>query len=80
MTTFHAVSPRRLTGREEAELVEGARRVASAEEELSRLTRAHDRLILDVVQAGARVTDVADVLNISRNAVYAAVKRALRRP
>lgn len=77
MTTFRDVSPRRLTGKEEAELVEAARRLEEAEAEVSRLMRERDRLILEVTQAGARITDVADVLNMSRNAVYGAVNRAL---
>lgn len=78
MATFRTdVSPRRLTGKEEAELVEAARRLQGAEGEASRLLRDRDRLILEVVQAGARVTDVADVLNLTRKAVYDACDRAL---
>jgi DNA-binding NarL/FixJ family response regulator len=78
MATFRAdVSPRRLTGKEEAELVEAAQRLANSEEETARLLRERDRLILEVVQAGARVTDIADVLHMTRSAIYAAVERAL---
>lgn len=78
MTTFHPVSPRRLTGAEEAELVAAAKRLQTAEDAVSPLMLARDRLIAEVVQAGARVSDVADVLNMSRNAVYDAIKRADR--
>lgn len=77
MATYREVSPRRLTGREETELVEAARRLEEAEAEVARFMRERDRLILEVTQAGARITDVADVLNMSRNAVYGAVDRAL---
>lgn len=77
MSTFRTVSPRRLTGKEEAELVEAAERVKTAETTVDEMLRGRDRLIADVVHAGARVTDVADVLGMSRSAVYDAVDRAL---
>jgi DNA-binding NarL/FixJ family response regulator len=77
MATFPRVSPRRLTGSEESELVAAADRLKAAERRAGELMRERDRLIADVVQAGARVKDVADVLNLTRNAVYAAVERAL---
>ena len=77
MATLRPVSPRRLTGQEEAELLEAARRLKAAEDEAGLLLTRRDRLIAELVQAGARVTDVADVLNMSRNAVYAAVERGL---
>jgi DNA-binding NarL/FixJ family response regulator len=78
MTTFQPVSPRRLTGAEEAELVEAVKQLQSAEADVASLMSKRDQLIADVVQAGARVSDVADVLNMSRNAVYDAIKRADR--
>lgn len=77
MATFRPMSPRRLSGKEEAELLDAVERLKAAESEVARLFGERDRLIADVVQAGARVTDVADVLNMSRNAVYAAVERGL---
>ncbi len=77
MRTYRRVSPRRLTGKEEAELVHAAERLQTAETTVDEVMRARDRLIADVVQAGARVTDIADVLNMSRSAVYDAVDRAL---
>ena len=78
MATFRPnVSPRRLTGAEESELLAAAERLRTAERDVEHLLRERDRLIADVVQAGARVTDVADVLSISRTAVYGAVERAL---
>ena len=78
MTTFESVSPRRLTGAEEAELLKAAGHLENAEAASADLMLARDRLIAEVVQAGARVSDVADVLNMSRNAVYDAIKRAHR--
>jgi hypothetical protein len=77
VATFREVSPRRLSGSEEAELVAAADRLKAAERRVDELMRERDRLIADVVQAGARVTDVADVLKLTRNAVYAALERAL---
>jgi hypothetical protein len=77
MATFPRVSPRRLTGKEEGELLEVVERLKAAEAGVGQLMHERDRLIADVVQAGARVTDVADVLNLSRSAVYDAVERAL---
>lgn len=77
MATFRHVSPRRLTGKEESELLAAAERLRTGERDVEHLLRERDRLIADVVQAGARVTDVADVLSISRTAVYDAVERAL---
>ena len=76
MTTSRDVSPRRLTGKEEGELVAVAERLADADAHAAELLRERDRLILDVTQAGARVSDVANVLGISRNAVYDAITRA----
>ena len=68
----YSVVSRRLTGSEEAKLRECS----------TSLDHARDRLeaaILEVLEAGARVTDVAAVLGISRNAVYAARDRATTR-
>jgi transcriptional regulator with GAF, ATPase, and Fis domain len=69
------VSPRRLTGAEEAALVKAAKRLRGAESVASERMRERDRLIADLVETGARVADVADVLHITRNAVYDAIKR-----
>lgn len=77
MSTYRLVSPRRLTGAEEAELVEAGQRLEAAEAAVGELLRDRDHLIADVVAAGARVTDIADVLHLTRNAIYAAVDRAL---
>ena len=76
MTVFRAVTPRRLTGREEAEVIAAAERLAAAEREVERLIRERDRLILEIVEAGARVTDLANVLGVSRSAIYDSVTRA----
>ncbi len=77
MATLRSVSPRRLTGAEESELVAASDRLKAAEAEVGRLMRDRDRLISEIVHAGARITDVADVLGLTRSAVYGAVERAL---
>jgi hypothetical protein len=71
------MSPRRLTGAEESELTAAAVRLKDAETDVERLMRDRDRLIAELVQAGARITDIADVLGLTRSAVYGAVERAL---
>jgi hypothetical protein len=35
-----------------------------------------DGLVLEIVEAGARVSDVADVLGLTRTTVYAMMERA----
>ncbi len=77
MATYRDVSPRRLTGKEESELVEAVRKLEAGEREAERLLAERDRLILEIAQAGARVTDIADVLGLTRSAVYNAMERAL---
>jgi len=79
MTGFRAVSPRRLTGQEEAELVAVAQQLRESQARCAELARERDGLILDVSQAGARIADIAAVLGLSRNAVYDAITRAKAR-
>ncbi|HTX32241.1 MAG TPA: hypothetical protein VMD09_12740 [Solirubrobacteraceae bacterium] len=68
--------PRRLTGKEEAELLEAAKRLAAAQAEEERLLADRDRLIADLLEDGVRMVDVADVLGLTRKAVYDARERA----
>lgn len=76
MAPLPTVSPRRLTRADEAALLRAAKRLSGAESLVSERMRERDRLIAEMVQTGARVADVADVLNITRNAIYDAIKRA----
>jgi hypothetical protein len=63
----------------EAELLEAVRRLNDAEEEVGRRLAARDRLIAELVESGARIVDVADVLGFTRKAVYDAIERARER-
>jgi transposase-like protein len=73
------MSPRRLTGSEEAELVAATKRLEKASRETERLADERDRLILEMTDAGARFSDIAEVLGVSRTTVYAAAERARAR-
>lgn len=64
---------RRLTGSEEARLIEVSRRVDA---EIGKLQAERDLAILEAIDAGARITDIASVLGMSRSAVYDARDRA----
>lgn len=77
MATFQRMSPRRLTGKEESELLEVVEQLEKAEASVAELKQQRDHLITKIVQAGARVTDVASVINLSRSAVYDVVERVL---
>ncbi len=61
--------PRRLTGSEETELLSAAERLAAAEAQADRLRRERNRLIAGLIDSGARIVDVADVLEMSTKAV-----------
>lgn len=54
-------------------------RLGTAQAEAERMLAERDRLILDIVEAGARVSDVADVLGTTRTTVYAMMDRARER-
>jgi len=79
MMNSRAMSPRRLTGTEEAEIIEATRRLGAAQAEAERLSAERDALIAEIVQAGARVSDIAGVLGVTRTTIYAAVDRARQR-
>jgi hypothetical protein len=74
--SFREVPPQRLTGDEERELLEAAGRLAAAEGEVARLRAERDRLIAELLDSGARIVDVADVLGVTRKAVQDARERA----
>jgi hypothetical protein len=76
MERSEPVSPRRLTGHEEAELLKAAQVVERAEEDVARANAALDALISDLDADGARMTDIADVLNVSRTTAYTRRDRA----
>jgi transcriptional regulator of acetoin/glycerol metabolism len=76
MQVFRGMSPRRLTGSEEAKLVAAAHKLEKAESDVDRLAVERDQLILELTEAGARITDIAVVLDMSRTTVYAALDRA----
>ncbi|MGA2924565.1 MAG: hypothetical protein ABSG43_01025 [Solirubrobacteraceae bacterium] len=78
MQPFRTVSPRRLTGREEAELEALDQRYQASTLLTAALHRERDQLILRTAQAGARITDIANVLGIDRQSVYNAIDRASR--
>lgn len=73
------MSPRRLTGREERDLLDLAERITAAEQEAERVRAERDELIADLIDSGARIVDIADVLGLTRKAVDDARHRALRR-
>lgn len=72
--------PRPLTQSERARIERAQNRIAEAETAARDLVRRaileRDEEIAAAVRAGASQTDVADVLGMSRQAIYNAVKRA----
>lgn len=70
------VSPRRLTGAEEAELLNAVRRLKASQAETGRRRAERDRLILDLVESNVRIVDVADVVKMTRKAIREAMDRA----
>ena len=77
--SLREMTPRRVRRDEEDELVAIATHIARTRDELDVLLVRRDQLILDLVDAQARVTDIADILQISVPAVYHALRRAKAR-
>jgi AraC-like DNA-binding protein len=73
------MSPRRLTGSEEAELVRAMHKVARAHERLGAAQLERDQLALSIRDRGARVIDIARVLGVSRNTLLTMFDRARER-
>ena len=75
-----AISPRPLTSAETARIQRAHDAIAQAEEAARQLVRRavaeRDAKIAAAVRAGASQTDIARLLDISRQAVYNAVKRS----
>lgn len=69
---------RRVTGDEEAELRAASARVTTADADASAAHAERDQLVADIVRNGGRVADIAEILGMSRAAVYAAIERADR--
>ncbi len=73
------VSPRPLTDDERARIERAQNRIPEAEEMAREIVRRavaeRDAEIAEAVKAGASQTDIADVLGITRQAVYNAIKR-----
>ena len=67
---------RRLTGAEEAELDAASRRIDRAQERLDQELAKREQLIADLVDHGARISDIADVLGVSRTTIYERLERA----
>ena len=67
---------RRVTGREEREILEAERRVTDAVTRADSERADRDQLIADIANAGGRIADIASILGCSRAAVYAAIERA----
>lgn len=60
---------RRVTGREEAELLDVAGRLKTAEDEVERVRAERDELIADLMDDQARVSDIAEILGLTQKAV-----------
>jgi len=71
------VSPkRRVTGVEERELLDIAAKLKAVEDEAERLRGERDQLIADLIADNARITDIAEILDLSHKAVRDARDRA----
>lgn len=70
------MSPRRVTAAEEHELLDAAHRVERARAELDAELAARDQLIAELIRANARVSDIAEILGLTRKAVRDARDRA----
>jgi hypothetical protein len=68
--------PRRPTRDEEAILLRASRRRGAAAGVLDERQAELDRVVLELREAGVRVADMADVLDVPRARVYEAIRRA----
>lgn len=71
------MSPRRLTGAEEMELLAAADQAKEAAAEARRLLAKRDHLIAELIDSGCRIVDIASVLDLSVKAIRDARERAL---
>jgi len=66
---------RRLRGDEETLVLDADAGVERARAGLERAETHRNRLIVDLVEAGARVSDIADVLGVTRTTIHAWMDR-----
>lgn len=69
---------RRVTGHEERDLLVAAARVDRARAAWDGALASRDQLIAELIETGARLTDIADVLGLSTKAVRDARARVIR--
>jgi hypothetical protein len=77
--TSRLVSPRRVTGAEERELLDAADAIRRAEAAVIDARAKRDQLIADLIDHQARIGDIAEVLSLTRKAVRDARDRANQR-
>jgi len=65
-----------VTGVEERELLDIAAKLKAVEDEAERLRGERDQLIADLIADNARITDIAEILDLSHKAVRDARDRA----
>jgi DNA-binding NarL/FixJ family response regulator len=69
---------RRVTAQEERELLKAAAKLKAVEDQIEQRRRERDQLIADLLDSGARVVDIAEILKITAKAVRDARERAHR--
>ena len=70
---------RRVSAEEELELRASAEELAHAEHIAQEVRAKHYRLVGDIARAGGRVSEIAQILGVTRETVYAAIRRAEER-
>ena len=79
MVLSPSVSPRRLTGKEETEVVRAMKKIEAAQARTDHLVADLERLVLELCEGDkVRVGDVASVLGRSRTTIHAMMERARR--
>ena len=77
------ISPRPLTNAEENRVRASRAHISQVDQIRSRELRqawaAHDELLLEIVEAGGSQTALAKLLNVERQSVYLAIRRARER-
>ena len=74
------IVPRRLTSKEESDLVRAMRKVERARERLDEAIAERDQLLLDLHEQNVRTGDLADVLGgVSRTTLHKMFERARER-
>jgi hypothetical protein len=73
------VSLRRVTGAQERELLAVAELVERAKAALANAIAERDQLIADLIEQNARVSDIAEILQLTPKAIRDARERARQR-